>query len=127
MFLWSARGIFPSKSDGIKLSFWDLLSPIFLLGFVPFPLAPPLQLVLLSSDSASLVEEKQEPVVKDIKNVISRRLLTTGKTCGSLGHDCPAQQSLSAPKIMAFSCLNTVTDELIAYLMTVVVRYDCWV
>lgn len=74
-----------------------------------------------------MVEEKQEPVVKDIKNVISRGLLKTGKTCGSLGHDCPAHQSQSAPKIMAFSCLNTVTDELITYLMITIVRYDCWV
>lgn len=78
--------------------------------------------MLVSSDSASLVEKKQEPVVMNIKKVISRRLLKTDKTHDSLGHAYPARQSPSASKILASSCL-TLIDELITYLMTV--KHDC--
>lgn len=124
MFLWSAGVLFPSEFHGINLDSGIYAPPSSSWVLCPFPSPPPLQLVLVSSDSASLVEKKQEPVVMNIKNkVTSRRLLKTDKTHGSPGHAYPARQSPSAPKILASSCLNTLIDELITYLMTV--KHNC--
>lgn len=92
----------------------------------PFPSPPPLQLVSVSSDSASLVEKKQEPVVTNIEKVISRRLLKTDRPQGSLGCAYPAQLSSSAPRILAPSCPTTPTDKLITYLTPFIARRDYW-
>lgn len=59
----------------------------------------------------------------NVKSVISRcYLLKTNKICDSLGHVHPAQQSPSAPQILASSCLNIQTNHLI----TIIVKPKCW-
>lgn len=67
MFLWSAGVLFPSEFHGINLDSGIYAPPSSSWVLCPFPSPPPLQLVLVSSDSASLVEKKQEPVVMNIK------------------------------------------------------------
>lgn len=72
MFLWSARAAFPSEFAGFRLTLWDLTLPPQLSSWVlcPFPSPPPLQLPPVSSDGASLQEEKQDPLVRNTQSFV---------------------------------------------------------